>query len=475
MSDTFDPTSQNSRSSWARSNWVRMRTLIYLRWMAVIGQSAAILMATQILDIQLRLDYCGMLIALSALYNIGATVLFPANKRLSQREAALTLFFDMAQLAALLFLTGGLTNPFAVMILAQAIISATVLSLRATIILAAITLVVTAFLMRYYIPLQDINGVLLETAPTLVVGMWAAISISVVFLSVYARRVSLETYSMSEALSATQFALEREQKLTTLGGVVAAAAHELGTPLATIKLASAELIEELADQPELRADAELIRSQAERCRDILTSMGNQGKQDRHVMTAPFSAVVLEAAEPHSDRGIEFIFRVQGSTDIHDAADEPDISRRSEIIHGLRNLVQNAVDFAIETIWIDLDWTDDKLIVRIGDDGRGYPPDILARIGDPFVTKRPAQVRQKRRPGYEGMGLGLFIAKTLLERTNAKLTFTNGSLRPLSKDTDPELALPPGAIVELIWDRTSIEIPRDRSRGPLGDNQTLVNS
>ncbi|MHA3914382.1 sensor histidine kinase RegB [Halovulum sp. GXIMD14793] len=454
----------------ARSDWVRVRTLINLRWMAVAGQSAALIVAPLALDIELNLHLCALLIGLSALYNIAATLIYPETKRLSQREAALTLLGDLAQLAALLYLSGGLTNPFAVMILAQTIIAATVLTLDATVILGMFTLAVITLLMRFHVPLHDSSGQQLLVAPELVWGMWAALGTSIVFISVYARRVSIEAHSMSEALTATQLALERERRLTTLGGVVAAAAHELGTPLATIKLASGELSEELADQPDLKADADLIREQADRCRLILAEMGASGKQDRHVLTAPFSAVMREAAEPHLDRGKEVIIRVQGSILGHDATHEPDVPRRSEIIHGLRNLVQNAVDFAITTVWIDLDWTEGQLVVRVGDDGKGYPTDLLGRIGDPFVRRR-----QKTRPGYEGMGLGLFIAKTLLERTGARLTFTNGLLTPLSHDTEPETATPPGAIVEIAWERRVLEVPRGTSRGPLGNNSKLINS
>ncbi len=455
----------------SRSDWVRMRTLINLRWLAIIGQSAALVAAVQFLDIELRLDFCAVLIALSAIYNIVATFIYPETTRLGHKGAALTLLGDLIQLTALLYLCGGLTNPFAVLILVQTIIAATVLTLRATILLGAVTMVVISVLGLFHIPLHDSAGNMLEVPKELVGGMWAALCISVVFLSVYARRVSLEAYSMSQALTATQLALEREQKLTTLGGVVAAAAHELGTPLATIKLASSELAEELADQPELFADAQLIREQAERCRRILAEMGESGKQDRHVMTAPFSAVIREAASPHLERGKEVIIRISGSILGHDASDEPDIARRPELVHGLRNLVQNAVDFAVTTVWVDLDWTENQIVVRVGDDGGGYPPEVLNRIGDPFVRQRS----QRPRMGYEGMGLGLFIAKTLLERTGAQLTFANGALLPLAHDVPPESALPPGAIVELIWERSRLEIPRATSRGPLGYNHKLIES
>jgi two-component system sensor histidine kinase RegB len=277
--------------------------------------------------------------------------------------------------------------------------------------------------------------------------------------------VTGETNSMSEALLATQMALAREQKLTDLGGVVAAAAHELGTPLATIKLVSQELAEELED-PVLREDAELIRDQADRCRDILRSMGRAGKDDLHLKTAPLAAVVREAADPHAQRGKTLHFDISPAPGGNNQ--QPVIQRQPEIIHGIRNLVQNAVDFAEANVWIDLHWTDDVILVRIIDDGEGYPTHLLGRIGDPFVRKRKAQV-DGRRPGYEGMGLGLFIAKTLLERTGAELSFANGSDPFLPREERPVRG---GAIVEAIWPREQIALPDLEESQPLGLNQPI---
>jgi two-component system sensor histidine kinase RegB len=222
---------------------------------------------------------------------------------------------------------------------------------------------------------------------------------------------------MSQALLATQMALAREQKLTDLGGVVAAAAHELGTPLATIKLVSTELAEELEGQPQLAEDAQLISSQADRCRDILRSMGRAGKDDLHMRSAPLGAVVREAAEPHANRGVEIEMEFTAGPGAPEG--QPIIWRKPEIIHGLRNLVQNAVDFAEDRVWIDGTWSNGVIRLLITDDGPGFPPDMLGRLGDPFLRRR-SRAPDLSRPGYEGMGLGLFIAKTLLERSGAKV-------------------------------------------------------
>ena len=451
-----------------RRHWVRLRTLTNLRWLAVAGQLLALTVATQWLGFDIRLDLCLTLVGISAAFNIGATLIHPENKRLTQRDAALTLIFDIGQLALLLHFTGGLSNPFSVLILAQTVIAATVLTLRATVIVGLFSLVAITLLSTFFRPLTLTSGEEL-TAPDLIIfGTWAALAISIIFIGTFARRVSQETFSMSDALTATQLALEQEQKLTALGGVVAAAAHELGTPLATIKLTASELVDEIDDRPDLRDDLLLIRDQANRCRDILASMGRRGKEDLMMRQAPFSAVVEEAAEPHLMRGKRVIMRSAGRADDADFTDQPEISRRPEIVHGLRNLIQNAVDFAETTVWVDLDWTENRLILKVSDDGEGFPADLLGRIGDPFLRRRaPGRPERSERPGYKGMGLGLFIAKTLLERTGARLTFANGVRATDVARPGPQ---PTGAIVEVIWSREDLEVLRQSARRPLGENR-----
>ncbi len=434
----------------ARSAWVRLRTLILLRWFAVAGQTAALLTATLGLGIQVPHVLCAAVILASAVFNAVAMALAARTRRLREREALCMLLFDLCQLGALLYCTGGLGNPFALLIMAPVTISASVLSLRATVMLGCVAVAIITLLLRFYIPLELASGEELMLPPVLAAGTWTALITGTIFLAIGARRVTGETLSMSQALAATQLALDREQQLSTLGGVVAAAAHELGTPLATIKLASTELVEELADRPHLQEDAALVRAQAVRCTEILRAMGPRGKEDILVRSAPLSSVVEEAAAPHADRGIRIITRIEGATVEYGSEEQPHVLRRPEIIQGLRNLVQNAVDFACSTVWIDVDWTDQEVSVAIGDDGPGYPPDLISRIGDPYVRRRAAA---GERPGYDGMGLGLFIAKTLLERSGATLAFGNGAVGDDAEGSSlPEFALPSGAIVRVSWPR-----------------------
>ena len=447
------------------SEWVRLRTLIFLRWTAIVGQLAALLVAWQFYDIALDLPLCIAAVGASVAANLVAIFLFPENKRLSATETLATLLFDTAQLALLLALTGGMNNPFALLILAPATIAATALRTRSTVFVGAATIVMVTLVAWLSTPLAMRDGTVIVVPPVFEFGYWLAIVIGVVFLGAYARRVASEIHSMSEALLATQMALAREQKLTDLGGVVAAAAHELGTPLATIKLVSAELADELDDRPDLREDALLIRGQADRCRDILHSMGRAGKDDVHLRAAPLLAVLREAAEPHLDRGKKLYFDTVPGPGGSDR--QPMIYRFPELIHALRNLVQNAVDFAHSTVWIDAEWTGTEIIVRVSDDGRGYAPGVLGRIGDPFLSARKTAGERSQRPEYEGMGLGLFIAKTLLERTGARLAFANGADPFLRDDECPARS---GAVVTVVW---PVERIVADDLGALGENNPFT--
>jgi two-component system sensor histidine kinase RegB len=237
----------------------------------------------------------------------------------------------------------------------------------------------------------------------------------------------------------------------------------LGTPLATIKLVSTELVDDLKENKILQADAQLINEQADRCRDILRSMGRSGKNDLHMQITPLQAIVEEAALPHMERGKTVVIDVIGSDE---GVDQPFIYRRPEIIHGLRNLVQNAVDFAQSTVWIELSWSGSLVTVRIIDDGAGFPASVIGRIGDPFVRRRRTESDMSQRPAYQGMGLGLFIAKTLLERTGADMSFANGS----EPYTGPQIAgTQAGAIVELSWQKARIAASEGAQTQALGKN------
>ena len=440
----------------ARSNWMRLRTLVFVRWFAISGQIVTLIVAQYLYGLKLALVPCAIIIGMSVLTNIFALIVFPDNRRLSETETVFTLLFDTLQLSLLLAFTGGLSNPFALFILAPVTIAATVLPTRSTLFLAICSVVMITIVSLIHLPLKTATGNLMNMPDVFIFGFWVAIVTGIIFISVYTRRVTTEMNSMSEALLATQMALAREQKLTDLGGVVAATAHELGTPLATIKLASAELMEEMEGSEELYADARLIHEQADRCRDILASMGRAGKDDLHLRSAPWSALVRESAEPHIDRGKDVLFTFNKNDELD--TKQPQTMRKPEVIHGLRNLIQNAVDFSMSNVQIDIGWDQTHVYVKILDDGHGFEPQILNRIGDPFVRSKKRGKLISDRPIYDGMGLGLFIAKTLLERSGARLDFSNG----MDKD---DLG---GAVVLVSWPNKRLVVDNPI----LGENEPI---
>ncbi|MEE2860358.1 MAG: ActS/PrrB/RegB family redox-sensitive histidine kinase [Paracoccus sp. (in: a-proteobacteria)] len=397
---------------------IRMRTLVHLRWFAIGGQMAAVIVAWS-MGIGFLKTPVLLLIAASITMNLWLFLRPP--KRTSPGRAVLQLGFDLVQISTLMALTGGMANPFALLVLAPVTIAAASLNARQVLALGLATVALITLAATLGLPLREPDGDLLRMEPILALGHWVALVIGVVFFAGYAHRVTAELSDTSNALFATQMALSREQRLQHLGGVVAAAAHEMGTPLATIKLIAGELADELKDDPDLHADAIALRDSADRCAAILRSMGRAGKHDLHMRAAPLRAVLEDAASPHADRG--------PLVEIH--AEGPVVRRDPAIIHGLRNLIQNAVDFAESRVVIETQETAGTLVVTVRDDGPGYPPQLLSRIGDPYLSRRA----EAQRGSYEGMGLGLFIAKTLLERSGARLSFANGG---------------PGAVVSVRW-------------------------
>jgi two-component system sensor histidine kinase RegB len=454
----------------ARGDWVRLRTLVVLRWIAIAGQVAAVLIATQFFGFDLPLALCALVVSASVSFNVIAHMVHPAEKRLSERGTLACLFFDLAQLVSMLMLTGGLNNPFAVLILAPVTVAAAALRLRSTLFLGIPALLAIPLLSFVHVPLVT-DGQELVVPDLYRHGIAAALAIGLVFLGLYARRVAVEGHAMSEALAATQLALAREQRLAAIGGMAAAAAHELGTPLATIKLVAGELARDLGGNAELAEDVALIRREAERCGAIMRDLSQGGRDDAHVKLAPVSAVIAEAARPHANRGKSLIVRIDRAPAEQADATQPIIARSPELIHGLRNAIQNAVDFAASTVWIDADVSDDTLRIAVGDDGPGFSPDILPRLGEPYVSSRARGDRRSSAGEYEGMGLGLFIARTLLERTGARVAFANGSdaRRRRKSELPAEHLRPPGAIIEMVWPIDTLVVRAGETRRPLGPN------
>jgi two-component system sensor histidine kinase RegB len=418
------------------SNRLRLRTLIRLRSLAIIGQCIAVVGVAYGLGFPLPVASCFLLIACLALLNLALRLVYPATHRLNPAMSTLVLGLDILQLAALLYMTGGLENPFSVLICVPVIIASASLPVRNIIALGAIAVVAVTALAFFHLPLPWYPGDAFAAPLLLVAGMWIAIVSTSVFAAFYAFRVSAEAGELADALVATEFALQREQHLSALDGLAAAAAHELGTPLATITVVAREMEKALGDDERFGEDVQLLRSQSERCRDIMRRLATLSATDEaHMRQLPLSSLVEEVIAPHREFGVEITVAHHVSS-----GKEPVGQRNAGIIYGLGNLVENAVDFAGSTVAVTTDCSAERVTITISDDGPGFAPDVLSRIGDPFVTHRS----RGNEPSAGGLGLGLFIAKTLLERSGAELQFSN---------QEPG----GGALVVVSWPRAAMEM------------------
>ena len=398
---------------------VKQRTLVLIRWIAVAGQAATITVVHFFMGHRVPIVPAFAAVAASAVLNLVAGRRRAFRSQLSDREATFYLAYDMVQLSVLLYLTGGLINPFAVLILAPVVVSSTVLSRTSTIVLGLLAGALISLLAVVHLPLPWARGTF-DLPSVYALGIWLALVFSTLFIAAYVGSVSEEARRRSQALAAIQLALAREQRLASLGALAAAAAHELGSPLATIALTSKELARELPRDSALRDDVELLISQSARCRDILAELGRApGAEKRLPFTElPLSALVEAAAEPHRDPAVRLVLDAAPSEKAPEDSPEPVLTGGPEILHGLGNLIQNAVQFARHEVIVRQRWNFSDVTVEVMDDGPGIPPHLLERIGEPYISSRPQR-------GLH-MGLGIFIAQNLLERTGAALSFANRS-------------------------------------------------
>lgn len=420
-------------SSYSRR--LHVTTLLRIRWLVLSCQTMAVLFVGLYLGFPLPFGTCIVLISLSAWLNLYLTFHYPFSYRLGPLATTFILGFDILQLAALLFLTGGLQNPFALLIVGPAIVSAASLKLRYIIVLNFLVVLCVTILSIKSLPLPWYPGETISQPRLITDGVWTAIVVALIFFTNYAYRFAEEARRLADAFTATELVLQRENHLSSLDGLAAAAAHELGTPLATIQLVAKEMDYALKSQPEFKEDIELLSSQIARCRDILkhlTSLSTNQNDDIYNM--PVTSLIEEIVAPHRDFGIHIEMRQETCT-----GEEPMLRRNPGILFGLGNLIENAVDFARSEVIVSYCWTEQFIRITIIDNGPGYTPAILDRIGEPYTTSRVADQHGG------GLGLGLFIAKTLLERSGAQLYFANSDKKNY------------GAEVRLQWQRRQLEI------------------
>ncbi|MGE0256430.1 MAG: ActS/PrrB/RegB family redox-sensitive histidine kinase [Alphaproteobacteria bacterium] len=419
-----------------RAGRVSLRTLTAIRWIAIAGQIAALVVVRYGLGWALPIAPALAVVAASVLLNLALAFRRPARGRLGDAEAAAYLGFDVLQLAALLYLTGGLTNPFALLVLGPVAVSATVLSRRATAALCALVIACASGLAVRYMPLPWSDGAGPALPDLYIVGTWAAVAIGTVFLAAYAASVANQGRQMQDALAATQLALAREQRVSALGALAAAAAHELGSPLSTIAVTTKELLREVPADDPIAEDLRMLQTESDRCRDILAELGRRpdaagGGEPWQEM--PLSALVETAARPHRNERVRLAIEKLAL----DGTPEPAARPSPEFLHGVGNILQNALQFAARNVWVTLAWDAATVRITVRDDGRGFAPAVLDVIGEPYISSR----------GGEHLGLGIFIAQTLLAETGGRLACRN------ARATD---ARPAGAEVDIVWPRVTLD-------------------
>ena len=454
---------------------VSFRIVTAMRWIAITGQAAAVLVVYFAMGFQLPVGLAMLPIALNV-----AVTLFAWQRRrrqgrdalwLRDSEAGQYLAWDLIQLGVLLWLTGGVSNPFAIVILAPVTVSASILRRATTSILAFLAIAIVTLLAAFALPLPWTNAQVIFPA-TFVGALWASLVLSILFVALYVSWLAQRARDMSQALSASQLALVREQRMSAIGGLAAAAAHELGSPLSTIAVVAKELLRDMPAGSPQAEDAALLVQETNRCRDILVALEqrNSGPPDsddpyHHL---PISTLLEVAAHPHQQERVAVSIIAdpihvddtyndeddEGVTTEADLAEidvtrleQPTIARRPELIHGLGNFIQNAIQFAASEVTVQATWTPDTITVLILDDGPGFDPAILSRLGEPYVQGSGNRTQARRtgtRSGRDGgMGLGVFIARTLLEHTGATLDFTNRRRG--------------GASVAVTWNRPSLTV------------------
>lgn len=395
---------------------IRARTLINLRWIAVLGQTITCLVVDNLFGFQL--PWLEILLTILALI-ISNLFLYPrysVNSRLSETSTTFVIAGDILQLALLIFFTGGLSNPFVVLFITPIAITVTSLPIRSTSILIILTIIFITILGFFNYPLEnDLTN--LFVPPIFILGMWVSLFVTILFLSFYAGGLTDESRKISAALKVAENLLVREKNLSSLDGLAAAAAHHLGTPLGTISLIANELKNDDGVNESAKKDLMILSQEVDKCKKILGSLGEKPSSDDDLITKiELQALLEELCELIKIKEIKFSINFnEGDLGIKEIL----LTRRSELLLGLANIIENAADFAKSTVELNVSKKDKFINLEINDDGKGFSNSILSRIGDPYVSSR-----SKSSNNGDGLGLGFFISKTLLERLNITLQAYN---------------------------------------------------
>ena len=395
------------------------KTLVFLRWIAISGQLFSVNLVFFYLDLNFPVLLCHIIILIGFLTNIYLQFGL-RDSQLKDLYSCAFLLYDIVQLSILLFLTGGIFNPFAILLIVPTIVSSTFLSMGSTIILGTSTIFLLFVLTFFKMPLPGMEEYVLSFPNYYVTGILISLIIGLIFLSFFGIRFAGETKKRSDALNKLQQILAKEYELESLGGQAAAAAHSLGTPLATISVVSKEMRKEVGDNSKLTKDIDLLISQTKRCSEILKKISQKKIiSDEFISEMTFEDLLEEIIKSFQESTEKEII-LNTEKDINKIF----IKKNPEIVYGLRNFIGNAVKFSNQRILIAVVSDNINLKVVINDDGPGFPEDIILALGEPYIRSR-SRMYQKN----AGLGLGTFLGKTLLERKSAVITFNNnGSLK-----------------------------------------------
>ena len=398
---------------------LKKSTYISLRWIGIIGQLISINLVYFYLNFNFNFFVSNLIIFFGVISNLYLIFVYDKTQ-LSDRSALIFLMIDIFQLSALIYLTGGIINPFVIFLIIPSVFASTNLGLRTNIFLVIITIISIIFLTFYS---EDLPGPLnnhFHVDPYYYYSIPIALIIALIFLNYFAIIFGSESRLRKEALNKMEEVMAKEHEMLSLGGQAAAAAHSLGTPLSTIKIVTQELKKQLKNQKDVIQDIELLSSQAERCNDILRRLTlNPIEEDEFIdedltIRDYLKEIILSFKETSNKK---FIFNFDQDSN------SKKITKSIEIIYGLRNFIGNANKYSLSKIFITLKSNNQFTEIIIEDDGNGYPNDIISKIGEPYLKSYSQNHKEK-----SGLGLGIFIGKTLLEKNFATINCKNSETR-----------------------------------------------
>ena len=396
-------------------NQIKLLTLINVRWVAIFGQFLTISIVYFYFNFNFNIKYCYLLVLFSSFLNFFLQIRSKKTDLLSNKQATFSILYDLFQLFGLLFLTGGLTNPFSILIVAPITIAAGFLNLRSSILIGFLSIALTIILSFFYFELPGLENNYLFPK-FYILGLTLALCTTIIFLAIYSQKLAMENAQRNEAFNVLQQIFLREQELKSLGGLAAAAAHELGTPLNTISLVAKELKKEIGSNTKFNQDLDLLISQSKRCSEILKQISKNPyseKEDKFLDKASFKIIVHEIIDSFKDQSKKKIIINED-----DYKKDYLITKKIEIIYSLKNIIDNALKFSSNKIEIFLLSNEDELRIKVEDDGEGFSKQILRFLGDPYINKKDIENNK------DGLGLGIFIAKVFLERLSAIINFYN---------------------------------------------------